>query len=48
MNFNFKYGWWYSKARISKFKILVLTLFDKNVEPNNSRIAEEIKKIKIK
>lgn len=39
---------YYSKERIPRFKRLVLTLFDKDVEPNNSQIAEEIKKIKIK
>lgn len=39
---------YYSKERIPRFKRLVPALFDKNVESNNSQIAEEIKKIKIK
>jgi len=39
---------YYSKMRIPRFKRLVPALFDTKVEPNNSQIAEEIKKIKIK
>ena len=39
---------YYSKMRIPRFKRLVPALFDVKVEPNNSQIAEEIKKIKIK
>lgn len=39
---------YYSKMRIPRFKRLVPAFFDKNKEPNNSQIVEEVKKIKIK
>lgn len=37
-----------SKQRIPRFKRLVPAIFDKNIEPNNNQMAEEVKKIKIK
>lgn len=39
---------YYSKMRIPRFKRLVPAFFDKNKEPTNSQIVEEVKKIKIK